>query len=161
MSLPLNSLYTGGTCKNFKKVCLQFLKFNRTQDAICVQKVEVELAIKWNFRQNTWFPWNRGPFRTYKILILRWISIYILAINTKWTNSNEHSKFSQKVSDNIPSGLRGPLINNANCSLVFIQFELYKKKSEWLHNLRSYKKNSFLTSSKSGKHNPVYQTFCR
>ena len=126
-----------------------------------LQKLEVELVKKWNFRQNTWFPWNRGPFRTYKILILRWISIDILAINTKWNNSNEHSKVSRRVSNNILSGFRVPLINNANCSLAFIRFELYKKKSEWLHNLSSCKKNSFLTSSKSGKHIRVYQTFCR
>ena len=106
MSLPLNSLYTSGTCNNFKKVCSQFLKFNRTQDAICVQKVEADIVKKWNFRQNTWFPWNRGPFRTYKILILRWISIYILTINTKWTNSNEHSKVSRRVSNNTPYNIR-------------------------------------------------------
>ena len=161
MSLPLNSLYTGWTCNNFKKVCSQFLKFNRTQDALCVQKVEVELVKKWNFRQNTWFPSNRGPFRTFKILIWRWISIYVLEMNTKWTNSNEHSKVSRRVSNSISSGLRVPLIKNANCGSVFIWFELYKKKSEWLHNLSSCKKNSFLTSSKSRKHNPVYQTFCR
>ena len=161
MSLPLNSLYTGGTCNNFKKVCSQFSKFNITQDAICVEKVVAELVKKMKIRQNTWFPCNRGPFRTYKILILRWISIYILAINTKWTNSNEHSKVSRRVSNNIPSGLIVPLINNANCSLVFIRFELYRMKLEWLYNLSFGKKNSFLTSSKSGKHNPVYQTFCR
>ena len=160
MLLSLNSLYTGGTCNNFKKVCSQFLKFNRTQDAFCV-KVERELVKKWNFRQNTWFSWNRGPFRTYKILIFRWIPIYILAINTKWTNSNEHYKVSRRASNNIPSGLRVPLISNANCCLVFIRLELYRKKSEWLHNLISCKKNSFLASSKSGKHNPVYQNFCR
>ena len=92
-----------------------------------LQKLEVELVKKWNFRQNTWFPWNRGPFCTYKILILRWISIYILAINTKLTNSNEHSQVSRRASNDIPSGLRVPLINNANCSLVFIWFELCKR----------------------------------
>ena len=101
-------MYTGGTCNNFKKVCSQFLKFNWTQDAICVQKVEEELVKKWKFRQNTWFLWNRRPFHTYKILILRWISIYILAINT-----NKHSKASRRVSNNIPSGLTVPLINYA------------------------------------------------
>ena len=104
---------------------------------------------------------EQGTFRTYKILILRGISIYILTINTKWTNSNEHSKVLRMVDNNIPLGLRVPLINNSNCSLVFIRSGLYKKKLEWLHNLISCKKNSFLTSSKSGKHNPVYQTFCR
>ena len=144
-----------------QKSLFAVLKFNRTQDSICVQKVEGELIKKWNFRQYTWFPWNRGPFRTYRILILRCISIDILAINTKWNNSNEYSKVSRRVSNNILSRFRVPLINNANYSLVFIRFELYKKKSEWLHNLSSCKKNSFLTSSKSGKHNPVYHTFCR
>ena len=64
-----------------------------------LQKLEVELVKKWNFRQNNWFPWNRGPFCTYEILILRWISIYILAINTEWTNSNEHSEVSRRVSN--------------------------------------------------------------
>ena len=59
-------------------------------------------------------------------LKLRGFSIYILAIDSKCTNSNDHSKV--RVINNISLGLGVPLINNANCSLVFIRFLIVQKE---------------------------------
>ena len=62
MSLPLNSLYTGGTCNNFKKVCSQFLKFNRTQDAICVTKAGSGARQKMKFQTKYLVSLEQGTF---------------------------------------------------------------------------------------------------